>query len=172
MKKLFFIAAFGVCSIFLNAQTKTIGLENFVNQDKQIALPTTAGNFTEKLGFQPDTKDDPNTKRGFFFSWKIEDEVEVTFVELKDDNQYVGFSCFSDDEIGGLPYDFVFNKTTFDEAKERFKKLKPQWLQVAEEDNAYFKLSFQDKNRFVYLYFYGEEKVLRVITVSTTELGD
>ena len=82
------------------------------------------------------------------------------------------FSCFSDDEIGGLPYDFVFNKTSFDEAKERFKKLKPQWLQVAEEDNAYIKLSFQDKNRFVYLYFYGEEKVLRVVTVSTTELGD
>lgn len=172
MNKLFFAATFGVCSIFLNAQSRNIGLENFVNKDKQIALPTTAGNFTEKLGFQPDTKDDPNTKRGFFFSWKIEDEVEVTFVELKDDNQYVGFSCFSDDEIGGLPYDFVFNKTTFGEAKERFKKLKPKWLQVAEEDNTYFKLSFQDKNRFVYLYFYGEEKVLRVITVSTTELGD
>ena len=172
MRKIFFTTALCILSVFLNGQTRNIGLEKFLNKDKQIILPTTAGNFTEKLGFQPDTKDDPNTKRGFFFSWKIEDQVEVTFVELKDDNQYVGFSCFSDDEIGGLPYDFVFNKTSFDEAKERFKKLKPQWLQVAEEDNAYIKLSFQDKNRFVYLYFYGEEKVLRVVTVSTTELGD
>ena len=170
MKKLIAITALLVFSIFVNAQSRNIGLENFLNKDKQLVLPTTAGNFTKKLGFEPDTKDDPNTKRGFFFSWLINEEVEVTFVELKDDNQYIGFSCFSNDEIGGLPYDFVFNKTTFEEAQKRFKKLSLKWFDVDDEDNSYTKLHFKDKDRFVYLYFYGENKILRVITVSTTEL--
>ena len=153
-----------------NAQIKQIGLEKFLDADKKIILPTTAGKFTETLGTEPDTKDDPNTKRGFYFSWMTDEEVEITFVELKDDNQYVGFSCHSDDEIGGLPYDLVFNNTTLEESLRNFKKFDASWHQVAEEDNNYFLLSFKDKNRYVYLYFYGESKVLRVITVSTTEL--
>lgn len=170
MRNIFIATALLMGSLVATAQTKTIGLEQFLDKDKKIILPTTAGNFTEKLGFQPNTKDDENTKRGFFFSWPINDEVEVTFVELKDDNQYVGFTCYSDEEISGLPYDFVFNKTTFEEAKNRFKALKPEWVQVADPDNSYFQLIFKDKNRFVYLYFYGESKLLKVITVSTTEL--
>lgn len=170
MRNIFIATALLMGSLVATAQTKTIGLEQFLDKDKKIILPTTAGNFTEKLGFQPNTKDDENTKRGFFFSWPIDDKVEVTFVELKDDNQYVGFTCYSDEEISGLPYDFVFNKTTFEEAKNRFKALKPEWTQVADPDNSYFQLIFKDKNRFVYLYFYGESKLLKVITVSTTEL--
>lgn len=170
MRKIFIATALLMCSVIATAQTKTFGLEQFLDKEKKIILPTTAGNFTEKLGFQPNTKDDPNTKRGFFFSWPINDEVEVTFVELKDDNQYVGFTCFSEEEISGLPYDFVFNKTSFEEAKIRFTTLKPQWTQIADGENSYFQLTFKDKNRFVYLYFYGEQKLLKVITVSTTEL--
>lgn len=170
MKKLF-ISYFLVCfAILIQSQSRKIGLKKFLSPEKQLVLPTTAGNFTKKLGFEPNTRDDPNSKRGFIFSWVIDEEVEVTFAELKGEDQYIGLSCYTNDEIAGLPYDFVFNKTTFDDANQRFKKLNPKWYQIAEDDNNYIKLYFKDKNRFVYLYFYGENKILRVITVSTRDL--
>ena len=170
-KSTFILFAFLMMSCTINAQAKKIGLVKLLNSDQQLELPTTAGNFTEKLGFQPNPKDDPNTKRGFYFSWPMEEEVEITFVELKDNNQYIGITAFTDDEIEGLPYNLVFNKSSFDEVRNQFKKLKPKWTQVVEEDNNYFQISFKDNNRFVYLYFYGDEQLLKVITVSMSELN-
>ncbi len=159
-------------------QSKTTELSTSSKAEKNnndIPFPTTLESLTKIYGSSYEEIPDPSTGKNYY-KWNFEKGTVLIFVLLTDKDQYVGIVAPDEGEepLSGLPFDLVFNQTTFDECRYIFADYKPDWEQVVgESENNYFKLSFKKGITYNYLYFYKNSKnedVLKALTISTTEL--
>lgn len=157
--------------------SSTLDFTNFkqmFDSKKLIPLPTTLEFFTQNIGENPDVKTNEACLNDEYYSWNFENNVNLIYYILKDKNQVYSLSYFGEEEINGLPFDLVFNQSTFNECKQKFSANGAEWYQETEEipntntSRAFLILEFKYEKYYVQLGFYNNEYVTS-IQVSTSK---
>ncbi len=161
---------------------KDAGLKNLLTKDKVIQLPTNISAISKKLNFKARIQKTVDVPGGSW--WDLSSGVRVsTFVESKKESiNLIDFFLYKDYDttvISGLPYNLIFNKTTFEACRNIFEndlvvvsekedgtlEVKKMKALLKEEDGTY-RFTFKRGKLYGWLRF-NEKNILTFIRLST-----
>ena len=160
--------------LFAQETENTLNISSLLNKDKMIELPTNAGFFTEKLGFEPNIFDCTSCKQGFYYQWSATSSYFLNYAQLENGTESLTINNFNNEVTEGLPFDLVFNSSDEEECYYLFNKYNPVRYQdsyeVSETENRAFSvLEFTIDKLYYKLSFLTNDKLTGVI-ISTAPI--
>ena len=144
------------------------GMQSLIKNGNFI-LPTNTFIISKNLKKDAIIETDENHSDSYL--WKLDNGIVLSSTpSAEGEINFISIDCKNAAEIGGLPYDLTFNKTTLEEGQIKFKENTPQKLPTYSNGNQNgFWLKFKKDKNWVYLSF-NKSSVLYSIMLATFEI--